>query len=63
MIYHAQSAKLRFPQDLHHEEIFLGNDEMADKFTCLDVAFKNNEQLKTTTALQMEAAKIEFKVV
>jgi len=32
------------------------------RFTCLDVAFKNNDQLKTNTALQMEAAKIEFKV-
>ena len=34
-----------------------------EKFTCLDTAFKNNDQLKTNTALQMEAAKIEFKVI
>ena len=33
------------------------------KFTCLDTAFKNNDQLKTNTALQAEAAKIEFKVI
>ena len=33
------------------------------RFTCLDVAFKNNDQLKTNTALQMESAKIEFKVI
>ena len=26
-------------------------------FTCFDVAFKNNDQLKTNTALQMEATK------
>lgn len=34
-----------------------------EKFTCLDAAFKNNDQLKTNTALQMDAEKIEFKVV
>ena len=37
--------------------------EKAERFTCLDAAFKNNDQLKTNTALQMEAAKIEFKVI
>jgi adenine-specific DNA-methyltransferase len=37
--------------------------EKPEKFTCLDTAFKNNDQLKTNTALQMEAAKIEFKVI
>ena len=37
--------------------------EKPEKFTCLDIAFKNNDQLKTNTALQMEAAKIEFKVI
>ncbi|MHC4573442.1 MAG: site-specific DNA-methyltransferase [Planctomycetota bacterium] len=37
--------------------------EKPEKFTCLDAAFKNNDQLKTNTALQMEAAKIEFKVI
>ena len=35
----------------------------CERFTCLDAAFKNNDQLKTNTALQMEAAKIEFKVI
>ena len=35
----------------------------CEKFTCLDIAFKDNDQLKTNTALQMEAAKIEFKVI
>jgi D-ribose pyranose/furanose isomerase RbsD len=29
----------------------------------IDAVFKNNDQLKTNTALQMEAAKIEFKVI
>ncbi len=33
------------------------------KFLCLDRAFGNNDQLKTNTALQMEAEKIEFKVI
>ena len=33
------------------------------KFICLDRAFGNNDQLKTNTALQMEAAGIEFKVI
>ncbi len=29
----------------------------------IDAAFKNNDQLKTNTSLQMESAKIEFKVI
>ena len=37
--------------------------ERPEKFTCLDIAFKDNDQLKTNTALQMESAKIEFKVI
>jgi len=37
--------------------------EKPERFTCLDIAFKNNDQLKTNTALQMEAGKIEFKVI
>jgi len=37
--------------------------EKPQKFTCLDAAFKNNDQLKTNTVLQMEAEKIEFKVI
>ncbi len=37
--------------------------EKAERFTCLDVAFKNNDQLKTNTAIQMEGAKIEFKAI
>ncbi len=37
--------------------------EKPERFTCLDVAFKNNDQLKTNTALQMEAEKIDFKVI
>lgn len=37
--------------------------EKPEKFTCLDIAFKGNDQLKTNTALQMEAEKIEFKVI
>ena len=37
--------------------------DKPERFTCLDIAFKNNDQLKTNTALQMESAKIEFKVI
>jgi adenine-specific DNA-methyltransferase len=37
--------------------------QKPEKLTCLDIAFKDNDQLKTNTALQMEAAKIEFKVI
>ncbi|MBW8041786.1 MAG: site-specific DNA-methyltransferase [Planctomycetes bacterium] len=37
--------------------------EKPEKFTCLDIAFKGNDQLKTNTALQMEAEKIEFKII
>ena len=37
--------------------------EKPEKFTCLDAAFKDNDQLKTNTALQMDAEKIEFKVI
>jgi adenine-specific DNA-methyltransferase len=37
--------------------------QKSEKFTCLDIAFKDNDQLKTNTALQMESAKIEFKVI
>jgi len=40
-----------------------GLAEKPERFTCLDVAFKSNDQLKTNTALQMEGAKIEFKVI
>jgi hypothetical protein len=29
----------------------------------IGTAFKNNDQLKTNTSLQMDAAKIEFKVI
>jgi len=35
----------------------------CERFTCLDAVFKNNDQLKTNTALQMEAEGIEFKVI
>lgn len=37
--------------------------EKPERITCLDIAFKNNDQLKTNTALQMEAEKIDFKVI
>jgi len=37
--------------------------EKPERFTCLDIGFKNNDQLKTNTALQMESGKIEFKVI
>ena len=32
-------------------------------FTCIDITFKNNDRLKTNTVLQMEAEKVEFKVI
>ena len=34
-----------------------------EKVICLDKAFSGNDQLKTNTALQMEAEKIDFKVI
>ncbi len=34
-----------------------------EKFICLDGAFGGNDQIKTNTALQMEAENIEFKVI
>ena len=34
-----------------------------EKFICLDRAFGGNDQLKTNTALQLEAENIEFKVI
>jgi hypothetical protein len=37
--------------------------EKSERFTCLDEAFKDKDQLKTNTALKMESAKIEFKVI
>lgn len=37
--------------------------ERPNKVLCLDRAFAGNDQLKTNTALQMEAEKIEFKVI
>jgi len=38
--------------------------QAADKLRKnIAAGFKNNDQLKTNTALQMEAAKIEFKVI
>jgi adenine-specific DNA-methyltransferase len=37
--------------------------QKPEKFICLDRAFENNDQLKTNSALQMEAEKIEFKVI
>jgi len=33
------------------------------KVICLDRSFKGNDQLKTNTALQMESAKIDFRVI
>jgi len=37
--------------------------EKPEKCICLDRAFAGNDQLKTNTALQMEAEKVEFKVI
>jgi len=37
--------------------------QKPERFTCLDIAFKNNDQLKTNTALKMESEKIDFKVI
>ena len=38
-------------------------EEKPQIFITLDKLFKNNDQLKTNTALQMKDAGIEFKVV
>jgi len=40
-----------------------GKAKKPERFTCIDIAFKNNDQLKTNTALQMGSAKIESKVI
>jgi len=40
-----------------------GRARRPEKFTCLDIGFENNDQLKTNTALHKEAAKIESKVI
>jgi hypothetical protein len=40
-----------------------GNLFRPQKVIIFDKPFKNNDQLKTNTALQMEGAKIEFKVI
>jgi hypothetical protein len=40
-----------------------GKARRPEKFTCLDIAFENNDQLKTDTALQIESAMVEFKVI
>ena len=37
--------------------------DKPQKFTCLDAAFKDNDQLKTNTALQIESSKVQFKVI
>jgi len=39
--------------------------QKPEKFTCLDIAFKDNDQLKTNTALQMKSQEpeIDFKVI
>jgi len=37
--------------------------DKPERYTCLDIAFNNNDQLKINTSLQMEAAKVEFKVI
>jgi adenine-specific DNA-methyltransferase len=37
--------------------------DKPEKFICLDKSFKNNDQLKTNTLLQMESAKVDFKVI
>jgi adenine-specific DNA-methyltransferase len=34
-----------------------------EKVLCLDRAFGGNDQLKTNTVLQMEEAKIDFRVI
>ena len=37
--------------------------EKPEKVICLDKAFGGNDQLKTNTLLQMESAKIDFKII
>ena|SRR3990170_8835900 len=40
-------------------------EDKPERFTCFDIAFKNNDQLKTNTALQMKSQEpeIDFKVI
>jgi len=40
-----------------------GKARRPEKVTCLDIAFKNNDQVKTNSALHKEAAKIEFQLI
>jgi hypothetical protein len=40
-----------------------GRARRPEKFTCLGIAVKNTDQLKTNTALQIEAGKIEFNMI
>jgi len=40
-----------------------GKGRKPEKFTGLNIAFKNNDQLRSNTALQTEPAKIELKVI
>jgi hypothetical protein len=37
--------------------------ERCEKYICLDRAFAGNDQFKTNTVLQMEAEKVELKVI
>ena len=45
------------------EDVEFKNERYVLIFITLDKLFKNNDQLKTNTALQMKDAGIEFKVV
>ena len=40
-----------------------GKGGKPERFTPLDIALKNSDQLKTNTALHKESAKIEFEVI
>jgi hypothetical protein len=40
-----------------------GKARKPERFTCLDIGFKSNDQLKTNTCLHKESAKIESKVI
>ena len=45
------------------EDVEFKNERYVQIFITLDKLFKNNDQLKTNTLLQMKDAGIEFKVV
>ena len=55
-----EAAHPKANSESREKTLFKTEDEIR---VDMDTAFKNNDHLKTNTALQMESAKIEFKVI